>query len=148
MKDLVAIFGLVFGVIGTTLGVLNYLRDRAKVIVSLQWDMSVTPGTVYDPEKKWGIIRVSNVGRRPIFVSHVALRLPKGMAASHLVIQSGIEGKRLGEGDPVFTHLVSQDEMPEFKAKWRKIVAQVTDSSGKVWSSPQVPKKPIPSWAQ
>ena len=51
---LVAILGLMSGVIGTVLGVLNFLRDRAAVEVSLQWDMSVTPGTGYDTNKKWG----------------------------------------------------------------------------------------------
>jgi hypothetical protein len=110
--------------------------------------MSITPGTEYDPDKLWGIIKISNVGRRAIFVSHVALRLPKGMSHSYLVIADGIAGVKLGEGDPVRTHIVSQDEMPAYKMKWRSIVAQVTDSSGKVWKSQPLPKKPIPSWAK
>jgi hypothetical protein len=86
ITQLMSLLGLIFGVVGTVLGVLNYLRDRADVRVTLQWDMAVTPGGKYDHRKQWGIIRVANVGRRPIFVSHVAIRVPKGFEHSHLVV--------------------------------------------------------------
>jgi hypothetical protein len=56
VTDVVAILGLVAGVTGTVLGILNYLRDRARVEVGLQWDMEVYGQTKYDPSKKWGLI--------------------------------------------------------------------------------------------
>ena len=78
LTDLVAVCGLVFGLTGAVLGVLNYLRDRVQLDVTLQWDMDVTPGTPYDANKKWGVIRVTNIGKRTTYISHAALRLPKG----------------------------------------------------------------------
>jgi hypothetical protein len=149
---LVAILSLMSGVIGTVLGVLNFLRDRAAAVeVSLPWDMSVTPGTGYDTNKKWGVITVANIGRRPIFVSHVAIRLPKNASIkggySHLVIPSGISGKTLTEGAPTERYVVTQDDLERYAAHWRGMVAQVSDASGRVWRSKRLRSNQKPSWA-
>jgi hypothetical protein len=40
---------------------------------------------------------------------------------------------------------VSQDNMETYANDWMKIVAQVSDSTGKVWKSPRIKQKP--SWA-
>ncbi len=150
--DLAAIFGLISGVTGTVLGVLNFLRDRAAVEVSLQWDMSVSPGTEYDPNKKWGVITVANTGRRPIFVSHVAIRLPKKAAIkggySHLVIPSSIVGKTLTEGAPAERYVVTQDGLEAYAAHWRGLIAQVSDTRGREWRSKKLRRSKIPSWAE
>jgi hypothetical protein len=146
-SDVAAILGLAFGVVGTTLGVLNYLRDRANVVISLKWDMSVTPGTEYDPRKKWGFIHIANTGRRSIFLSHVALRLPKGSDHSHLVIMDGITGVKLAEGDPAKVYVVTQEGLEPYSPKWRDVRAQITDAAGKDWVSKRVPKNKKPSWA-
>lgn len=150
LTEITAILGLISGVTGTVLGILNFLRDRAAVEVSLQWDMSVTPGTGYDADKKWGVITVANVGRRPIFVSHVALRIPKGtrQGYSHMVLQSGISGKTLTEGSPAERFIVTQDGLQGMSAHWRDVVAQVSDSRGRTWVSKRMLRHPVPSWAQ
>ena len=148
ITDFVAVCGLVAGITGTVLGILNYWRDRAKVEVSLQWDMEVTPGSGYDHTKKWGVISVTNVGRRPIFVSHAALKLPKGYEGTHLVVNAGITGKTLTEGAPTERYVVTQDRLEIYAKHWRSLTAQVNDSRGRAWRSPRLPRKEIPSWAQ
>ncbi len=149
---LVAILGLISGVIGTVLGMLNFLRDRAAVEVSLQWDLTVTPDLGYDSTKKWGVITVVNVGRRPIFVSHVAIRLPKATwsdgVPSYLVVMGGMAGKTLAEGSPAERHIVTQDGLQEFASHWRDMVAQVNDSAGRVWKSKKLRREKVPSWAE
>ncbi|MES2636270.1 MAG: hypothetical protein V4605_03015 [Pseudomonadota bacterium] len=148
ISETVSVVGLIFGVSGFVLGIMNYLRDRHKVEVSLQWDLDVSPGGGYDNTKKWGLIRVTNVGRRPTYVSHVALKLPKGYDHTHLVIIGGINGKKLTEGDPTEIFMVSQENMETYANDWRKIIAQVSDSSGKVWFSSKLKSKECPSWAK
>ena len=148
LSEAVSVVGLVFGVSGFVLGVLNYLRDRHKVVVSLQWDLDVTEGSGYDHTKKWGLIRVTNVGRRPTYVSHVALKLPKGYDHSHLVIMGGIVGKKLTEGDPSEAYVVEQAGMEQYAKDWKNIVAQVNDSTGETWYSEKLKTNQMPSWAE
>lgn len=148
LSEVVSVSGLVFGVSGFVLGVLNYLHDRHKVVVFLQWDLEVTEGSGYDHTTKWGLIRVTNVGRRPTYVSHVALKLPKGYDHTHLVIMGGIVGKKLTEGDPSEAYVVDQTSMELYAKDWKHIVAQVNDSTGKIWYSKKLKSNKIPSWAQ
>lgn len=148
LSETVSVIALVFGVSGFVLGVLNYLRDRHKVVVSLRWDLEATPGSGYDPEKLWGVITVTNVGRRPTHISHVALKLPKGYDHSHFVQMGSITGKKLTEGDPSEIFVVDQNSMEQYAKDWRKIVAQVSDSTGTVWYSKELRADQIPSWAK
>ena len=146
--EIIAVLGFATGVTGTVLGILNYLRDRGRVEITLQWDMETFGNTEYDPSKKWGMITMTNAGRRTVYVSHVALRVPKGYDASHLIIQSGLAGKSLPEGSAAEIHVVSQDGLEKYAKSWRDIVAQVSDSTGRVWTSKRVPKSKVPSWAE
>jgi hypothetical protein len=137
-----------FGLAGFMLGVMNYLRDRAKIVVELQWDMKVTPGGPYDPSKSYGVVRVTNVGRRGIYISHASLRLPKGHEASHLLLADGIPGKKLAEGDSPEIYVILQDDLGQYAKHWRKIIAQVSDSTGKEWTSRKIARGDVPSWAR
>ena len=142
IAETIALLGLIFGLIGTTIGVSNYFRDRAKVVVMLQWDMSMTDG---NPENRIGCVTITNIGRRAIFISHVALRLPKGNEISHFLIKGGLKGQKLSEEDPPAVFPVKQEGLDEYASKWQNIIAQISDSTGKVWVSKKVKKQP--SWA-
>ena len=138
-----AFLGLLFGLIGTSLGLFNYFRDKGHIVVLLQWDMAMTSE---DAAKRIGCITVTNIGRRAIFMSHVALRLPKGCEISHFLIQGGLKGQKLLEGDPPAVFPVDQANLETYAGQWQEIVAQVSDSTGKEWLSKKV--KTIPSWAK
>lgn len=148
LNDFATIIGLLVGGAGFALGVLNYFRDKAKVIVELSWDMSVTEGAQYDSNKQWGVVYVTNIGRRPIYISHAALKLPKGYDHSHLVLMEGVQGVKLTEGDPTKIFMVDQEGMDVYSKDWKKIIAQVNDSSGKAWKSSKRKNKRKPSWAE
>jgi hypothetical protein len=77
-----AICGVVFGFGGLLLSILNWFRDRPKLVVTLKWDMAVTDNPSYDPKKRWGLVRVTNVGRRPAYITAVALKIPKAFNAA------------------------------------------------------------------
>ncbi len=42
ISELTGLLGLIFGLIGTSIGVFNFWRDKGKLVVRLQWDMAVT----------------------------------------------------------------------------------------------------------
>lgn len=131
LTDITAIGGLIFGVAGLVLSVTNHLRDRAKLVVNLQWDM-----TLSTTGERAGLITVSNVGRRPAFVSHAALRMPEGAPNSHIVLRDSINGVKLEEGDAPLIFVVKYDEILTNQSEhWRGIRAQVNDSTGKEWIS-------------
>jgi len=147
LAQFLSVMGLVFGVTGTVLGVLNYLRDRARVVVHLQWDMSVTPAEPGETKRLWGSVRVTNIGRRPAYVSHAALRVPEGSSHTYLVLAEAIAGTKLLEGDPPKMYLVTQVGLEKYADRWQEVVAQVSDSTGRVWRSPRLAANPVPSWA-
>jgi hypothetical protein len=142
LNDILTTIGLVTGVAGFTLAIFNYWRDNPKVRVELQWDMK-EPGA----DDYIGIIKISNIGRRPIFISHVALRLPKGFDDTFLLLREGIAGKRLAEGDQPLIFPVTYDHLDKYKTKWQSVRAQVSDSTSKAWVSKKLHKKKKPSWA-
>lgn len=148
--EVAALGGLLFGLVGAILGIVNATRDRRKVEVTLQWDLTIAPGgdPRFDPNRPWGIVKVANTGRRPVFISHVAIRLPRGTSPSHLMLADSIRGERLAEGDAPKTYPVDQAGMDQYAAHWRGIVAQVSDSTGKEWVSKPPRDAAPPSWAR
>lgn len=142
ISELTGLLGLIFGLIGTSIGVFNFWRDKGRLVVRLQWDMAVTG----EPdEKRVGCITVTNTGRRAIFMSHVALRLPKGGEYSHFLIRKGLKGQKLSEGDPPAVFRIDQECLGLYANEWKNVRAQVSDSTGKEWISKNVTV--IPSWA-
>lgn len=138
LTDITAFAGLLFGVVGSVLGVASYLRDRASVEVCLQWDMvDSRTGRVT------GVVRIQNTGRRPVFVSHVAIHLG---GTRYLVLGDTIYGQRIGEGDAPLIYMVPQDGLEEHARNWWLLRAQVSDSTGREWKSPMVTVEP--SWAR
>ena len=147
LNDLGTLIGVVAGTAALVLSLLNYLRDRHKIVVELKWDLDVMNVPGYDVNKHWGVIRITNTGRRPIYVSHVGIKLPKGYQDTHLLVMEGLQGEKLEEGAPPLTYPLDQEGLDVYKKHWKKLRAQVSDSTGKVWMSPRVWRGDPPSWA-
>ncbi len=147
LTPFLAVVGALSGVAATGYSVANYLRETPRIHVRLQWNMTTTAGTLLVHEGA-GIITITNVGRRPVFVTHVSLRLPNGK--KHLVFLDHFQrAEPLKEGDPPMTTLVEpalieSDLLPHAR-NWRLIRAVASDSTGKQWVSaaPAIP----PDWA-
>ena len=90
VTDINALLGIIFGFSGFVLGLLAFFRDKPKVKVTLQWGMQMFGDQRVKPGEEFGFVSVTNVGRRPIYVSHVAIKMPKGFDFSYLVLQEGI----------------------------------------------------------
>jgi len=143
ISDIAAVLGMIFGTAGLVLGILNHARDRAMVRVVLQWDMRIAG----EGGKSWAIISVANVGRRPIFISKAAIRLPKKYERRYLFSHKSLVGKKLSEGDPEITYMCDQTGYEKYAEDWQSIRAVVFDSRAKrYYSKPDVNN--IPSWAK
>ena len=139
-----AITGMILGTAGFVISVLNYLRDRPRVRVTLSWHMVDVHTKITR-----GLVRVTNVGRRPIFVSVVALSLPEGLDKTDLILMDSVSGKKLSEGDGPYGVMVNFDGLEPYKAVWRKIRACAVDSTGKKYFSDfPANNDKTPLWAQ
>jgi len=141
------VVSLITGILGSLLGgaalvisILNYRRDKPQLKVTLKWDM-----TEVGTRRMMGIVKVANVGRRPVHLGAVALELPPSLKHSHLLLHDSIKGKRLDEGDKPEAFMVNYDQMAQYKEVWDKIRAMAEDSTGKAYYS-EYPKDK-PSWA-
>jgi hypothetical protein len=162
--------GEVLGVAGFVLGILNYLRDRASIRVCLKFDMELYPppgpsGTRY------GVIIVTNAGRRPAFASAVALTVPyeghgvrrllskplyrftpriaaRLLPTRWIILLRSTGGQKLIEGDQPYMQLIPQqtyEALSPYRLKWREIRAVIELSTGhRVFSAPADKQ---PSWA-
>jgi hypothetical protein len=143
LVEVASILGMLFGTAGLVMSIMNYLRDRPKVQVTLRWEM-----TEMLTDKPFGIVRVTNVGRRPIYISVAALQLPKGFKHSHRILKQSMSGQKLSEGDAPATFLVQYDDLQQYSRKWREIRAYAEDSAGIKYVPDKVPESPIPSWVK
>ena len=137
-----AILGAVLGAAGLTISILAMLRDRPKITVFLNWDVE----SIERPGFRIGVVSVTNVGRRAVYIGAVALELPKHREYKALLLKGSIPGKRLGEGDPPAKFMVSYDKLEKYKANWYRIRAFAEDSAGKKYYSKFTARKP--SWAE
>ncbi|HHF7346531.1 TPA: hypothetical protein ACPSKB_002972 [Legionella feeleii] len=134
--------GIMTGMSGLVLSILNYIRDNPKLYVTLSWDFEAFGNTNLEKGKKYGIVRVTNTGRRPIFISHISIITP---SKQELLISDSIYGEKLCEGDSPKIYPLTQEGLEEFSAHWDKMYAVVRDSAGKCYASKPANKKP--SWA-
>jgi hypothetical protein len=148
IKDISTVVAILTGTAGFTLSIMNYFRDKAKININLQWDLSSYENMNNQDGKKFGLIKITNVGRRPIFISHVAIKFPRGSKPTHLLQFNSITGVRIAEGDPPLSYPINQDQMAEYSSNWHKIIVEASDSTGKIWISKRVCKKNKPSWVK
>jgi hypothetical protein len=135
LTDVTALIGMLTGVTGLTVSLMNYLRDRPTLAVSLSWDMESVGGLFPDGNSVMGIINVTNVGRRTVCYSHVHLVheplrrrfwLFGPMLRKHLlIIKGGLGSITLKEGDPSQQVLVTQKGMEKYANNWRYVRAAV-----------------------
>lgn len=143
LSNCAAVLGMVLGTAGFVMSLLNYLRDRPRVRVTLNWNMANT-----QTREMMGLVKVVNTGRRPVFISIVALELPDGFRHTHLILNDSIPGKKLCEGDAPAGFLVKYDGLEQYSKVWRKIRAYVEDSAGGEYYSEKIDKEKTPSWVR
>ncbi len=117
--------------------------------VWVNWNM-IVPGSHGDPKRLYASIQVANLGRRPLFVSHVHFELPKRITTVKLVLPDGIKGKSLNEGSPPESFLMDQyaigEDHPLYAKHWKLIRAVVIDAGGTHYKSKRPTAKDAPEF--
>jgi hypothetical protein len=144
IKDWASLIGAITGPAGLVVAVLVFFRDRARVEVSLQWDMQNMQGETV------AIIRVGSTGRRPIFLSHAHIKLPLGAAQDidTILFPESVSGVTLTEGSKPHLMVLNQNalEMEKYSQFWWKLRVTFVDSAGKKYHSDWPVARP--SWAK
>jgi len=64
--------GTLTGVVGLVINILNYKRDNADIVITIQRGMKImNAGSLYDSSKTYTNIRIANRGRRKITISTI-----------------------------------------------------------------------------
>lgn len=146
INDTVALIGAITGPIGLVVALLVYFKDRPVVKVTMKWDM-LSLGDATTSEKKFCCVTIYNIGRRPIYLSHVHIKIPR-KGAGDILFTGGISGVTLPEGAP--PHLVyadqSQQEIRRHGNVWWRLRATVIDAAGKYYHSDWPTR--APQWAE
>ena len=148
ISEIASLGGIVFGVTGAILGYISYFRDQGKIMATLQWDMAIINIPRYDPSKKWGVLTVTNIGRRTVYIQTAFIELPKKYGLNLLIHDSPTEYRKLSEGDPPIPYIIDQSQMAKYSKDWKKIKAKVQISTGKIFQSKRNRKMSKPSWAE
>jgi hypothetical protein len=145
LKDASSLIGAITGPLGLAIALLVYFRDRAKVRVTLLFDM-VREGA---PQGSGVcIIRIHNVGRRPIYLTLAHLTVPywarKRLNTAYLLLRIPTSVTIAEGGAP---HLISmpQTDLTKYAEIWPYMRAAVVDAAGRTHYSAWSTEKP--SWA-
>ena len=150
LTTITAIAGLIFGVSALLLSLLNYRRDRPKLLVSLRWD-AITVRDTKGCDATFGQVYLTNTGRRPIYITAAGVEFDPPNAAWFTLTkkQGKVRGRKLAEGDPPLSLVVDAvgrgaDMTRENSSYWREFRAFAEDNTGKRYYSKKTTK--CPSW--
>jgi hypothetical protein len=141
LTELAAILGMVLGTAGLAMSLMNYLRDRPRIRVSINWHM-----IALETNEKMGIVTVTNIGRRPTFISAAVMLVPKRFKPRYFLLMESIKGNKLSEGDPPARIKVTLEGMELYAKVWREVRVYVEDSAGRKYFAKR-PSAP-PPWAK
>jgi hypothetical protein len=146
LRDASSLIGVITGPLGLMVALLVSFRDRAKVRVTLLFDM--VPEGAPQASNRIGVIRIHNVGRRSVYLDLPHLIIPywarKRFNTAFLLPCSGT-GVTIAEGGA--PHLISlpQADLTKYAEIWPYIRAAVVDAAGRTHYSAWPTEKP--TWA-
>jgi hypothetical protein len=144
-NQILSLIGAITGPIGVVISLLVYFRDRAKVRVVLAFDMQGFGALTQVPDKYFAV-RIFNIGRRPIYLDRAHIVFPqwarRQIGVTHFLLSSGVQGVKIGEGDPPHTIPTRQRELAKHSRLWPYMRAGVVDATGREYYSAWPTTKP------
>ncbi|ENM5935999.1 hypothetical protein CTB58_003879 [Vibrio mimicus] len=145
IRDIVAFVGMLTGVAGFTLSLINYRREDPKVHVELSWNDFSCTDDYLDGTKYVVKVSVANAGRRDVYIRDVRIIIPEKYNTEYKSISMGnrVSGVSLEEGSAPVVYERSQSafefwlkpKLLEFPEMQKQIIAEVTDSGGRKYYS-------------
>lgn len=135
-----ALIGAVTGPAGLIVSLLTYLRDRPRLWVSMMPDMKVQNSPTYDSTKRYLVVTVSNIGRRPEYVEVVALLQPDGTSGT--IADVFFNPNEVYEGKAPAKYLIDQSSISGFSSHWPGVAVLVRTSSGRQYRARYLQQAP------
>jgi hypothetical protein len=142
LSGTLALIGGITGPLGFVISLLVFFRDRARIAVSVSWDMEAFPRPP-DYPAKFAMITIVNIGRRPTYVSHVSAR-EEGNPIAKLIAKS-VPGRILSEGSAPYSEIMDEQPLAAEEVPWWKLRFSVSAASGRLFFSPWLERPP--KWA-
>jgi hypothetical protein len=133
VQSVATLIGVVTGTAALSLSILNFLRDRAALHVDVRLNMLVKNQNQYDETKDHAVITVTNIGRRPAFISIVGLLFPDG--TNCILSDIFYNPKQAKEGEAPCQFLCEQDMLENFNSIWPGVFCFVRTSTGQQYRS-------------
>ena len=123
------------------ISVLNYRRDRFKIVVTLDLETGkeIINGKLI---AELVVITVTNVGRRSVFITSVGLCFDNEENINDFLNLIYREGVKLDEGDKPIVLRIRKENIPKLKENWKKVYATASDSTRTYYVSNTVKRKP------
>ncbi len=126
--------GLVLGTLGFLLSLRNWVKDRPRLQVSVEFDTE--RGELYS-NSSLVVVRLNNAGRRPVCIERLAI-LPTRPGQEPLLIKEG-KGATLTEGsEPTLLYFSQQKVWSHCDGRWWKVKVEARTTDGARRVSPPV----------
>ena len=115
------------------MSIFNFLRDRAILHVGISVNKIIKNSPQYSEDKTYVVVEVINIGRRPAFISIVALLFPDGQNA--VLSDIFFNPKSTKEGEEPRQFLCEQESIHQLPTQWAGTYCLVRTSAGKQFRS-------------
>ena len=130
----IALWGATTGTLGLALSLLLFLRDGPRVQITLHLtEEFAAPGSD-------GCVNIVNVGRRPIFLTHIFMR-PQRRGGNTIIFNTNGGGVTLREGAEPMSVPIRHEVFVDAGAWW-KIRVEVLDITGRPYKSLRLTERP------
>jgi hypothetical protein len=145
IRDLAALVGMVTGIAGFTLSIINYRREEPSLNIKLSWNDFHYTDDFLDKTKYVTKVTIANSGRRSVYISDVKIIIPEKYNTDYktITLSQRVTGVKLDEGESPELFEIGQNsfeswlkpKLLEFPDMQEDIVAEATDSTGRKYYS-------------
>ena len=125
----IAWYGAIVATISAVIGILNHLRDRARIEIRYKggWEITGPMEALYSKDKTYFSIKVINKGRRPMNIEKAAIRcIDRNMKYMLLSDSfSSVRNRLIDEKQPTSEFLVEED-LIDFRKAWYILIVDAT----------------------